>query len=104
MKRRTADYIVSCQLTWAAQASVPVEAYTRTVEANVFGGELHPDTRSEYARGKGCEFYGARAHMKALYSSSALVVNVLRGGSGLYIWSLRESGDTIPIKPRNTYA
>jgi len=76
MKRRTADYIVNCQLRWAAQANVPLEAYTRTVEANVFGRELHPDTRNEYARGKGHELYGARAHMKALYSSSALVVNV----------------------------
>jgi len=76
MKTRTVDYITNCQLRWAAQANIPVEAYTRTVAANVFGGELHPDTRDEYARGKGRELYGPRAHMKALYSSSALVVNV----------------------------
>jgi len=76
MKRRTIDYISNRQLRWAAQANIPVEAYTRTVEANIFGGELHPDTRREYARGKGHELHGARAHMKALYSSSALVVNV----------------------------
>jgi len=76
MKRRTIDYISNRQLRWAAQANIPVEAYTRTVEANIFGGELHTDTRSEYARGKGRELHGARAHMKALYSSSALVVNV----------------------------
>jgi len=38
MKRRTIDYISNCQLRWAAQANIPVEAYTRTVEANVFGG------------------------------------------------------------------
>jgi len=76
MRRCTADYIVNCQLRWAAEAKIPIEAYTRTVEENIFSGELHPDTRNEYARGKGHELYGPRAHMKALYSSSALVVNV----------------------------
>lgn len=76
MKKLMADYIVDCQLRWATRVNMPVDAYTRTVKANVFGGELHPDTIKEYARGKGRELEGKRAHMKALYSSSALVVNV----------------------------
>jgi hypothetical protein len=70
------DRIVGCQLRWAAHAGIPVEAYTRTLRGNIFGGQLCQETREEYIRGKGHELEGKRAHMKALYSSSALVVNV----------------------------
>jgi hypothetical protein len=46
------------------------------VEDNIFGGKLNHETKKEYERGKGHELEGKRAHMKALHSSSALVVNV----------------------------
>ena len=71
-----ANYIAHCQLKWAYQQSIPLEGYTKRVEDNILGSELHPETKREYARGKGREHGGRRAHMKALHSSSALVVNV----------------------------
>ena len=46
------------------------------MEDNIFNNELHPETLKEYERGKGHELNGKHAHMKALHSSSALVVNV----------------------------
>lgn len=64
------------QLKWAIQEKIPLEGYTKTVEDNIFNNELHPETRKEYARGKGHELEGKQAHMKALHSSSALVVNI----------------------------
>jgi hypothetical protein len=68
MRILTTDYIFSCQLKWATQENIPLEGhYTKRVVDNIFGNELHPETKKEYER---------RAHMKALYSSSALVVNV----------------------------
>ncbi len=74
MTMRGVERITSQQLAWAQQRGVTAEGgYTTRVEDNVFGGQLHPDTRSEYERGKGKELEG---HMKALHSSSALVVNV----------------------------
>ena len=77
MKILAADYIANYQLKWATQRKISCEGcYTKSVEDNVFNHELHPDTKKEYARGKGHELDGKRAHMKALYSSSALVVNV----------------------------
>ena len=77
MRILTAHYIASCQLKWATQEKIPLEGYyTRRVEDNVFRNELHPETKKEYERGKGHELEGKRAHMKALHSSSALVVNV----------------------------
>jgi len=76
MKILAANHIANCQLKWAIQEEVPLEGYTKRVEDNIFGNELHPETRKEYARGKGRELVGERAHMKALHSSSALVVNV----------------------------
>jgi len=30
--------------------------------------------------------------------------NLYQGGAGLYFWSLRESWDTIPIRPRNVHS
>jgi hypothetical protein len=72
----TADYIVSKQLDWAVHEGITLERYTKTVEDNIFGHVLHPETQKEYQRGKGHELEGKRAHMKALHSSSALVVNV----------------------------
>jgi hypothetical protein len=72
-----ADCIVDRQLEWARQENLRLAGhYTTRVEDNAFGGELHPETRKEYERGKGHELEGRRAHMKALHSSSALVVNV----------------------------
>ncbi|MBM2824658.1 MAG: hypothetical protein HW402_322 [Dehalococcoidales bacterium] len=79
MKMLTANYIANCQLQWANQENIPLEgytSYTKRVEDNIFNNELHPDTKREYKRGKGHELDGKRAHMKALHSSSALVVNV----------------------------
>jgi hypothetical protein len=77
MRILTTNYIASCQLKWAAQENIPVEGYyTKRVVDNIFGHELHPETKKEYERGKGHELEGKRAHMKALCSSSALVVNV----------------------------
>jgi hypothetical protein len=76
MRILTANYIAYCQLKWAVQEKIPLEGYTKRVEDNIFSNELHPETRKEYARGKGHELDGERAHMKALHSSSALVVNV----------------------------
>jgi len=71
------DYIIHCQLEWARRESIPLEGnYTMKVEDNIFRGELHPETRKAYERGKGHELEGKPAHMKALRSSSALVVNV----------------------------
>jgi hypothetical protein len=71
-----ANYIASCQLKWAVQQGIPLEGYTKKVEDNIFNNALLPETKREYRRGKGHEIYGKRAHMKALHSSSALVVNV----------------------------
>lgn len=77
MRISTADYNADCQLKWAIQEKIPLEGYyTKRVEDNIFHNELHPETRKEYERGKGHELEGKRAHMKAVYSSSALVVNV----------------------------
>ena len=77
MKILAADYIADYQLKWATQRKIPCEGcYTKSVEDNIFNHELHPDTKREYERGKGHEREGKRAHMKALHSSSALVVNV----------------------------
>ena len=77
MKKLMTDYIVDCQLEWARHENIPLDGhYTLRVEDNIFGDELHPETRKEYERGKGHELEGKRAHMKALHSSSALVVNV----------------------------
>jgi len=76
MKMPAADHIANCQFKWAIQDMVPLEGYTKRVEDNVFDNELHPETRKEYEKGKGHELEGSRAHMKALHSSSALVVNV----------------------------
>ena len=71
-----ANYIAYCQLKWAIQQKIPLEGYTKGVKDNIFNNELHPETKKEYERGKGHELDGKRAHMKALHSSSALVVNV----------------------------
>ena len=78
MKIMTVNFIADQQLRWAIQENVPLKGYTytKTVEDNVFNHELHPETRKEYAKGKGHELEGERAHIKALHSSSALVVNV----------------------------
>ena len=77
MTERTADRIAAHQLEWATRNGIAlVGTYTKRVEDNVFGNDLHPATKSEYERGKGHELKGVRAHMKALHSSSALVVNV----------------------------
>jgi len=76
MKMLAANYIAYCQLKWATQQKIPLEGYTKRVEDNIFNNELHPETRKEYERGKGHELDGKRVHMKALHSSSALVVNV----------------------------
>jgi hypothetical protein len=76
MKMLTANYIAFGQLKWATQEKISLEGYTKRVEDNIFNNELHPETKKEYERGKGHELEGKRAHMKALHSSSALVVNV----------------------------
>lgn len=77
MKKLMADHIIDCQLEWARRENIALEGrYTIGVEDNIFGGQLHPETRKEYERGKGHELEGERAHIKALRSSSALVVNV----------------------------
>ncbi len=77
MKMLAANYIAYCQLEWATQEKITLEGYyTKRVEDNIFDNELHPETKKEYERGKGHELDGKRAHMKALHSSSALVVNV----------------------------
>ncbi len=77
MKMLAANHITYYQLKWATQQKIPFEGYyTERVEDNIFDNELHPETRKEYERGKGHELDGKRAHMKALHSSSALVVNV----------------------------
>jgi len=76
MRRLAANCIVRSQLRWAIEEEIPLEGYTKTVEDNVFNNELCPETRREYAKGKGHELEGRRAHMRALHSSSALVVNV----------------------------
>ena len=77
MEIPTADYIANYQLKWATQMGISCEgSYTKSVEDNIFNHELHPYTKREYEKGKGRELEGKRAHMKALYSSSALVVNV----------------------------
>lgn len=76
MKITIANKIAYWQLKWATQANIPLEGYTKRVEYNVFNNELHTDTKREYEMGKGHELRGGKAHMKALYSSSALVVNV----------------------------
>jgi len=76
MKMSTANKIAYSQLEWANQEKIPLEGYTKRVEDNIFDNELHPETKREYKRGKGHELDGMRAHMKALHSSSALVVNV----------------------------
>jgi hypothetical protein len=77
VKKLMADYISDCQLEWARRENIPLDGrYTIRLEDNIFGGEFHPETWKEYTRGKGHELEGKRAHMKALHSSSALVVNV----------------------------
>jgi hypothetical protein len=77
LRQLTADYIVDCQLQWARRHKIPlVGRYTMKLEDNLFERKLHSETRKEYERGKGHELEGKRAHMKALRSSSALVVNV----------------------------
>jgi len=76
MKMHTANYIIDSQLQWAAKEKITLEGYTKRVDDNLFNHELHPETRKEYQRGKGHELDGKQAHMKALHSSSALVVNV----------------------------
>ena len=76
MKMLVANHIAYCQLKWAIQQKISLGGYTKRVEDNIFNNELHPETKKEYKRGKGHEVYGKRAHMKALHSSSALVVNV----------------------------
>ena len=76
MKILAADYIADCQFNWATHEKISLEGYTQRVEDNIFGNVLHPETKEEYKRGKGHELDGKRAHMKALHSSSALVVNV----------------------------
>ena len=73
----TRDIIAARQVEWATQNGIALDgSYTRSVEDNIFGGELHPRTRTEYERAEGHELEGERAHMEALHSSSALVVNV----------------------------
>ena len=74
MTERTADRIAAHQLEWATRNGIVLAGnYTNRVEDNIFGGQLHPATRAEYEKGKGHELEG---NMKALHSSSALVVNV----------------------------
>lgn len=75
MRILAANYIADCQLKWATQEKLledypnGLKGYTKTVEDNIFNKGLHLETKKEYKNGK-------RAHMKALHSSSALVVNV----------------------------
>jgi hypothetical protein len=74
MTLSVASRIRSRQLKWATQHKVPHEGYrTKRVEDNIFNNELHPETKKEFERGKGHELDG---NMKAVHSSSALVVNV----------------------------
>jgi hypothetical protein len=74
MRTRAIERITAQQLAWAKQNKIALErSYTSRVEDNIFGGQLYPATRLEYEKGKGHELEG---HMKALHSSSALVVNV----------------------------
>ncbi|MFO7773356.1 MAG: hypothetical protein R6V59_05405 [Dehalococcoidia bacterium] len=54
MRILTTDYIASCQLKWAAQENIPLEGhYTTRALDNIFGHELHPETKKEYKRGEG---------------------------------------------------
>ena len=77
MTIQTAKRIAAHQLEWATRTGIaPAGNYTERVEDNVFDGQLHPATRAEYEKGKGHELEGEKANMKALHSSSALVVNV----------------------------
>jgi len=77
VKILAADYIANYQLKWATEQKIPFVGYhTKRVEDNLFDNALHPETRKEFQKGKGHELEGKRAHMKALHSSSALVVNV----------------------------
>lgn len=76
MKKLVANYIACKQLEWAVQEKIILKGYTSSVEDNIFNNELHPETKKEYEKGKGHELEGEHAHMKALHSSSALVVNV----------------------------
>lgn len=77
MTERTAVRIADHQLEWATRNGIALAGtYTERFEDNVFGDELYPATRAEYEKGKGHELEGVKAHMKALHSSSALVVNV----------------------------
>lgn len=77
MKVLAADLIADYQSRWATEHKIPLAGhYMKTLEDNLFDNALHPLTRKEYQEGKGHELEGKRAHMKALHSSSALVVNV----------------------------
>ena len=70
----TYDSLVARQLSWAALVGVELEgSCVRRVEDNVYSNEMHPLTRAEFERGGGREPEGK---MKAVNSSSALVVNV----------------------------
>jgi hypothetical protein len=77
MRVPAADLIANHQLKWAIEQKISLAGrYTKKLEDNLFDNTLDPQTRKEYQKGKGHELEGKRAHMKALHSSSALVVNV----------------------------
>ncbi len=74
----TRSQILAEQHAWAKSKDVPIDksGYTETLDANLFQ-PLHLDTLKDFQRGSGDELGrdGRRGKMRALHSSSALVVN-----------------------------
>jgi hypothetical protein len=52
--------------------------YTPTIEDNVFGGELLPETEAAFEAGAGGELRHDIPSMQALHSSAALAVNLFQ--------------------------
>ncbi|APV43467.1 hypothetical protein Dform_00104 [Dehalogenimonas formicexedens] len=71
----TSKTIAGNQENWAIQHGLGCCRYTQKVEDNLFENFMDSRTKREFSDGKGRELEGAKAHMKALCSSSALVVN-----------------------------
>ena len=81
---KAAEIIKIRQLEWAKRKGIKTlekyQYYCEDVNANIYGGKLYENVLSQFNDAQGNELTGGRypAKMKALFSSSALCVNLFQ--------------------------
>ena len=84
---KSADFIQRKFQAWAQRKNIALQGsagdrgepnYTLSLQANLFGGKLHPQVRTAFEAGRGGELRGKICSMQALHSSAAMTVNLFQ--------------------------